>query len=129
VILGIGHDIVHIPRFASVLDKWGQRFLDRLFTAEEQRYCLAMHEPARHFAARFAAKEAFYKALSRGRQFSLGFLEAWVSHVVGVELRLVLSPKALTLAQQAGVGIGTVHLSLSHDGDYASAFVVLESAP
>ena len=126
MILGIGHDIVYVPRFEGVLDKWGQRFLDRLFTAEEQTYCRAMHKPARHYAARFAAKEAFYKALSRGRQFPLGFLEAWVSHTVGKDLRLVLSPKALTLAEAAGV-IG-VHLSLSHDGDYASAFVVLESA-
>jgi len=125
VILGIGHDIVHVPRFQAALDKWGQRFLDRLFTGEEQSYCRSMHSPARHYAARFAAKEAFYKALSRGKQLPLGFLEAWVSRSAHGELQLVLSPKSLTLAQAAGVV--ALHLSLSHDGEYASAFVVLES--
>lgn len=124
MILGIGHDLVHVPRFEAVLTKWGQRFLDRLFTSEEQRYCRDMHRPARHLAARFAAKEAFYKALSRGRQFPLGFLEAWVSHAPGVALQLELSPKARELADAQGV-VAT-HLSLSHDGDYASAVVILE---
>ncbi len=123
MIVGIGHDLVHLPRFTRVFTEWSERFVARVFTLPERTYCAAFHEPARHYAARFAAKEAFYKALMRGRQLPLGFHEAWVV-MAEDSLRLELGPRALELARAAGVR--HTHVSLSHDGDYASAFVVLE---
>ncbi|MBI5510966.1 MAG: holo-ACP synthase [Deltaproteobacteria bacterium] len=127
MIIGVGHDLVSTLRFARVAARFGQRFLDRIFIDDEQRYCRELANPTRHFAARFAAKEAFYKALSRGVPLRLGFRDVGVSHVRGASLKLWLSPVAAALAHDAGV-VHT-HLSLSHDGDYAAAMVVLEGAP
>lgn len=117
VILGVGHDLVHVPRLRRILDSRGQRFLDRCFSPEEQAYCFRFRDPAPHFAVRFAAKEAFYKAASRGRPIGLWFRDAEV----------VAGP-TLALSTRAGelVGHARVHMSLTHDGDYASAVVVLE---
>jgi len=126
LIVGIGHDLVFIPRITEMLERWDQRFLDRIFSPGEQRYCaqfIAQVQP-RHFAARFAAKEAFYKALSRGRTLGIWFRDMEVVHETGLSLRLGLSSKAQGAADTAGVE--KVHLSLTHDGDYAGAFVVLE---
>jgi holo-[acyl-carrier protein] synthase len=124
LIVGIGHDLVHVPRLARLLQRWDQRFLDRVFSAAEQRYCRRYHDPAPSFAARFAAKEAFYKAVSSGRSLPLWFRDAEVVHDVGAVLRLELSDRARRLCDE--VGVARIHLSLTHDGEYASAFVVLE---
>jgi len=124
VILGIGQDLVHVPRMAALVGKWGQRFLDRVFTAGEQAYCRARQDPAPHLAARFAAKEAFYKAIARGRELPLYFRDAEVVHEPRAGLSLRLSEKAQRIAAEAGVG--AVHLTLTHDGEYAAAVVVLE---
>jgi holo-[acyl-carrier protein] synthase len=124
MIIGIGHDIVFVPRMAEVIERWQQRVLDRVFSPGEQAYCHAHREHARHFAARFAAKEAFYKAASRGKPLPLRFRDAEVVHARGQELRLELSDRARDITRD--LGIVAVHLSLSHDGEYASAFVVIE---
>ena len=124
MIVGIGHDLVHVPRLAKLLQRWDQRFLDRVFSPGEQAYCRKFHDPAPSFAARFAAKEAFYKALSGGRSLPLWFRDAEVVHDVGAALRLEMSPRARELADAAGVR--QVHVSLTHDGEFASAVVILE---
>lgn len=124
MIIGIGHDLVHVPRVARLLARWDRRFLDRVFSPAEQAYCRRFVDPAPSFAARFAAKEAFYKALSRGKPLGLWFRDAEVVHDVGKALGLLLSERAAELAREAGVVQS--HLSLTHDGDHASAFVVLE---
>ena len=124
MIVGVGHDVVHIPRIAQVLQRWEQSYLDRIFSAEEQAYCRGFVDPSPHFAARFAAKEAFFKALSRGRPLRLGFQDAAVIHRRNQTLELTLSEQAQALVREAGVT--GIQLSLSHDGEYASAFVVLE---
>ncbi|MEK6608180.1 MAG: holo-ACP synthase [Myxococcota bacterium] len=125
MIVGVGHDLVHVPRIARMLARWGRRFLDRVFSRAEQRYCLAFAEPAAHFAARFAAKEALYKAVSRGRRVRLGFRDAQVVHEEGVTLALKLSPRGRALL--ARTGATDVHVTLSHDGEYASAVVMIEA--
>lgn len=125
MIVGIGHDLVHVPRLARLLQRWDQRFLDRVFSPGEQEYCRRFHDPAPSYAARFAAKEAFYKALAGGRSLPLWFRDAEVVHEVGAALRLELSERAKTIAAESGVR--KVHLSLTHDGEYASAVVVLEA--
>ena len=66
-VMGLGVDLVLVPRFKKALDRWGERLTRRLFTAEELGYCLSRSRPEIHLAARFAAKEAFLKALGTGR--------------------------------------------------------------
>lgn len=66
MILGIGTDIIEISRIAKSIQRLGQHFLDRLFTQKEQEYCLKYQASERHFAGRFAAKEAISKALGTG---------------------------------------------------------------
>ena len=65
-IIGLGIDATDIPRIAAAIDRYGDRFMQRLFTEEEIAYCLRRREPAIHFAGRFAAKEAAMKALGTG---------------------------------------------------------------
>jgi holo-[acyl-carrier protein] synthase len=65
-IIGLGMDATDIPRIAATIERYGQRFLERVFTAGEIAYCQRRREPAIHFAGRFAAKEAAMKALGTG---------------------------------------------------------------
>lgn len=64
--LGIGTDIIEVARIATAIKRHGQRFLDKVFTVKEQMYCLQYGQPERHFAGRFAAKEAVVKAMGTG---------------------------------------------------------------
>ena len=77
MIIGIGVDIVEIKRFSGVMERQKERFLLRLFTPDEQQYCKGYRDPVPHFAARFAAKEAVYKALFPrvGRYFGFDAVE------------------------------------------------------
>jgi len=59
MIYAVGTDIVEISRIERIMDKWRERFIERVYSKEEIKYCCAMAFPAQHFAARFAAKEAF----------------------------------------------------------------------
>ena len=67
-ITGLGVDLVSIPRMRTTIDRWQDRFVERVFTDDEIIYCRARRDPAPHFAARFAAKEAGFKALGTGLQ-------------------------------------------------------------
>ncbi len=66
MVVGVGTDIIEVDRIRRAIDRWGQRFLDRVYTPGEIRYCRARRRPELSFAARFAAKEAAMKALGRG---------------------------------------------------------------
>lgn len=66
MILGIGTDIIEIERIKTAMDRWGESFLTHLFNKEEIQYCKKFKFSAQHFAVRFAAKEAIYKALPKG---------------------------------------------------------------
>ena len=122
MVIGIGIDMVRIQRFEQAMARHGERFLDRLFTvAERERF---RHHPLaeRHLAARFAAKEATFKALGTGWGQGLAWREV---EVVGGGRRpsaLVFSGRAQEVA--ARLGITRMQVSLTHDGDYALAFVI-----
>ncbi len=122
MILGLGTDLVAIFRVEEVLARHREQFLQRVFTAAERTDCMARSRPARHLAARLAAKEAAMKALGTG--WGLGV--RWQD----VEIRSGgATPPTLHLAgaakQRADVrGIRQAMVSLSHDGDYAVAVVV-----
>ena len=119
---GAGTDIVHVARLGRSLAR-GPSFAREVFTSEERRYCELRHRPAQHFAARFAAKEAFLKAVGVGvfSGISLQDIEV-VKDEVGPP-RLRLGPSAARALER--VGARRSHLSLSHERDYAIAFVVL----
>lgn len=123
-IAGVGTDLVRIGRFRDFLHKEKTALIDRLFTSGEKAYALARKDPAPHLAARFAAKEAFLKALG------LGLREGITWHDMAVERddlgkpSLALSGCAAQISRQRR--IDRVHLTYSHDGDYAQAVVILE---
>ena len=125
MILGLGLDLVDIGRVAAVLDRHPARARRRLFTPGEVAYCDRRTEPARVFAARFAAKEARYKALAgtpEARLISWQDLEV-VSDPDG-RPRLVLHGAAA--ARAAELGVRQAHLTLTHADGMAAAVVVLD---
>lgn len=116
-------DLAVIPRMRRVIERWDERFLRRVFTDEEIAYCRRRRDPVPHLAARFAAKEAGLKALGTGLRLGVRWKELEVRRERGEAPRLVLSGRTQALAQARGAR--RVLLSLTHDGDYALAQVVL----
>ena len=125
MIYGIGIDIVDVSRIDKALKRWGDRFLNRLFTKGEIEYCRPKASAASRFALRFAAKEAFSKALGSGFQKGIQFRHIEVSHGPGRRPYLVLHGQARELWESCG--LQRSFLSLSDDGMYAAAVVVLEA--
>jgi holo-[acyl-carrier protein] synthase len=126
VIAGVGVDVVSVARVRRLLDEQGERFVTRVFTPDERAYCEARAEPARHFAARLAAKEAVMKVLGSGTAAGFGWTAIEVAGGGDERPDVRLHESALALAER--LGLVRVHLSLSHDGDMALAFAVGESA-
>ena len=125
-VAGLGTDLARVARFRRFLDEDKQALLERLFTAGELAYALAKADPAPFLAARFAAKEAGMKAFGLGWRDGLNWHDFEVVRDPLGCPNLVLSGRAAELAGERG--INAVHLSYSHDGDYAVATVILEGA-
>ncbi|MAR70843.1 MULTISPECIES: holo-ACP synthase [Halomonas] len=124
MILGIGTDIARIERFDAAIARHGARFAERILgPLEAERYTEAPR-PSAFLAKRFAAKEAWLKALGTGLRHGMRWTEIQVVNDPLGRPELVVSGEALRLADQAGVG--ACHLSLSDESDVALAFVVLE---
>lgn len=124
VIVGVGVDIVAVARIQKMLDQEKDRFLARAFTAAERDYCLQRGQPAESLAARFAAKEAVMKVLGTGWAEGVGFLQVEVVRDDKGNPGLELSGEAAAVAKK--LGIGKLHLSLSHCSDHAVALAVAE---
>ena len=120
--LGVGIDIVQISRIGDSLQHFGDRFLARIFTADEAAYATACGEASapERLAARFAAKEAAMKALCLG-DAGVGWRDIEVLQMDNGACRLALHGRAAQLV--AARGVDDIALSLSHDGDYATAVV------
>lgn len=125
VIRGVGVDLVSIPRIAALLERRGEAAVRRLFTAAEAERCRASRAPAESFAARFAAKEAFYKALGTGCGAAGRWTEVEVVSAASGAPSLRLAGTAAESARARG--IDRIHVALTHTDDTAAAFVVLES--
>jgi holo-[acyl-carrier protein] synthase len=123
-VLGIGVDVVKVERLFQSLERFGHRMESRLFTESELEYCRRHKDPLPHLAARFAAKEAAFKAIGTGLSSGVGWKQAEVIQPGGRQPRLEFHGVALERFQQMG-GRGS-HLSLTHDGGLAIACVVLE---
>lgn len=125
MIVGVGFDLVAIARVEEMLARKEQRALDRLFTPHEQEYAMARARPAMHLAARLAAKEAVFKALTGSDDAKkIGWKEAEVRRGAEGPPVLVFSGRAEARAKE--LGVTRVHLTLSHTDDVAGAVVVLE---
>ena len=124
MIKGIGVDIVNINRMARAVDRWGSRFLERIFTSAEIERCGKRARPAQCFASRFAAKEAFAKALGLGMRQGLRWrdIEVVQDHFGKPGLQLHHKAQKLLEAMEAKI----TWLSLSDEGDSALAVVILE---
>ena len=124
MIFGTGIDIVDISRFQKFIDDNNILLFQRIFTSREIEYCAGKKWAAQHYALRFAAKEAFLKALGTGLRDGLSWQEMEVVHDRYGKPEVLLSGKAEQLF--ANKGLGKCFLSLSHDGNCAVASVILE---
>lgn len=127
MIVGSGIDIIEIERIQKSIDRFGQRFLNRVYRSAEQAYCLKKKtNAAESFAARFAAKEAAAKALGTGMSHGVNWLEIEVIREPSGRPTLQFHGRAAERAERMGV----IHasLSLTHSTGLAVASVVLESA-
>jgi holo-[acyl-carrier protein] synthase len=124
MIVGTGIDLAEIGRIQQSMDRHGQRFLDRVYTASEQAYCLRKRNAAESFAARFAAKEAGAKALGTGISHGVNWLEIEVGRQPGGRPTLHFHGRAAEFA--ARLGARRVALSITHTRELAMASVVLE---
>jgi holo-[acyl-carrier protein] synthase len=125
MVLGLGTDLIEIERIQISMDRFGERFLERVFTAGEIAYCRAKKQSAESFAARFAAKEAGAKALGTGISRGVNWKEIEVRREMGQRPTLHFSGRAGELA--AAMGVRRAQLSLSHSRKLAIAVVVVEN--
>lgn len=124
MIVGTGIDIIEVPRIAAAIERFGRRFLERLFTEAEIRYCDSKHNRAERYAARFAAKEAALKAIGTGWRRGVSWREVEVGHEPGGRPTIRFSGRAAAFA--ARLGMKRAALSLSHTAQQAVAQVILE---
>lgn len=122
-IVGIGLDLVKIARVEAMARRWQDRFLQRVYTEDEQRASFRRASPYASLAGRFAAKEAMLKALGTGWAAGVSWRDIQVLNEVGGRPVATVRGRTGVLVQQAGVT--RIHVSLSHDGDYAMAEVIL----
>ncbi len=127
MIFGIGVDLVNVERLARVLERYGERFLQRIFTAREIAYCQGRRRQGVYqLAQRFAAKEAFSKALGVGlRQGGIRWREVEVLPDSRGKPEITVSGRAAQLCQAHG--ITKMHVSLTDEDQQAVAMVVLET--
>ncbi len=123
-VLGIGVDLVECARIERSIERFGEKFLHRVFTDGEVAYSMSMKFPARHLAARFAAKEAVSKAFGTGIGKAMGWRNIDVQKKPSGEPFLVFSGPAQELARQRAVTAAFV--TLSHTEHHAIACIVLD---
>ena len=124
-VVGIGLDLVKIDRVRALAERWQERFLNRVFTEAERQHCLRKASPYASLAGRFAVKEALLKALGTG----------WISGIRWVDIQVLndssgrpvatVDSQVQALLQKTGVT--GIHISLSHDSEYAIAETILTS--
>jgi holo-[acyl-carrier protein] synthase len=121
MVTGLGVDMIEVSRIKKALDRWGERFLKRVFTPEEKRYSMRKAFPEQSLAARFATKEAVMKALGTGLSGGI----AWT------DVEIVNNPSGKPEVKPGGkiisrIGNKKILISLSHTKEFALAFAVIE---
>lgn len=124
MIYGIGNDLVEVIRMEQFI-KRSDEVLQRVFDESEITYCRSQNKPAEHFAARFAAKEAFFKALGTGWRGNLKFNEVIIKHDNLGKPFVHLIGEAEKAVMKINNSI--IHITLSHTAEYAVAMLIIES--
>lgn len=124
MLIGTGVDLVEVDRIAQSIERYGDRFLRRVYTDKEIAYCTRKRNSAESFAARFAAKEAGAKALGTGINNGVGWHDIAVGRLPGGRPELELFGAAKRRAEK--LGVRTISLSLTHTSQVAVAMVVME---
>lgn len=124
MIVGTGIDIAEVPRIRKSIERFGDRFLNRVYSAGEIRYCDSKANRAERYAARFAAKEAAMKALGTGWSRGVRWRDCEVVRMPGGRPSIVFHGRAGEIA--AKLGVTNASLSLTHTADQAMAQVILE---
>lgn len=124
-LIGLGIDLTEVERIRTLLERHGERFKERTFTASEAKYCDSCADAAIHYAARFAAKEAGAKALGTGFAEGVGWMDIEVTRSANGCPGIVFHGGAKVRA--ATLGVKRVLVSLTHTQEIASAQVILES--
>ena len=124
MIVGTGIDIVEVPRVAQSIERFGERFLQRVFTVGEIKYCQSKRNAAERFAARFAAKEAAFKAIGTGVRLGVVWKDVEVRREPGG--RPTVSFSGAAAAHAVALGMKRASLSISHTEQLAIAEVILE---
>lgn len=125
MIVGTGIDIAEVPRVADSMKRFGDRFLNRVYTEAEIRYCDSKANRIERYAARFAAKEAAMKALGTGWARGVTWKSVEVGRQPGGRPTILFHGKAAEFAQK--LGVKHVALSITHTKEFAMAQVILES--
>ena len=124
MVLGLGTDLIETGRVEASIKRFGERFLERIFSPGEIAYCKRKKNAAESFAARFAAKEAGAKALGTGISRGVTWKEFEVKREASGKPSLHLSGRAAELA--GAMGVRRIQLSLTHSREFALAVVVVE---
>jgi holo-[acyl-carrier protein] synthase len=124
MIVGTGIDIAEVPRIRQSIERYGDRFLHRVFTDGEIGYCRSKSNFDERYAARFAAKEAAMKALGTGWNYGVRWRDIEVVRPQGKRPSIVFHGKAAEVAKS--LGATNVALSITHTGEQAMALVILE---
>lgn len=125
VIVGSGIDVAEVPRLAAAIERFGRRFIERVFTVAEIRYCESKANRIERYAARFAAKEAGMKALGTGWNHGVRWLDIEVDREPGRRPTILFHGKAAEFAQK--LGVRNIALSITHTEAEAIAQVILEN--
>lgn len=121
MVIGIGIDIIEIDRIKKSIDTYGDSFLNKIYTKNELDYCLAKHNKYQHLAARFAAKEAIYKALTTG----------WEKDATWKSMEIINEPNGLPVVKFFGKlkefisKDKDIKISLSHSDNYVTAVAII----
>lgn len=125
MIVGIGHDLMEIAKIKKELNQPGSGAKDEIFADCEIAYCEKKRYPERHLAARFAAKEALFKALGTGKIGPCRWKDIIITNGTNGQPIIELNGKTLEMAQT--MSVNKIHLSLTHTSRWAAATVILES--
>ena len=126
MIYGVGSDVVEIERIEKALERWGERFAERVLCDPELRRFRQHRQPAAYLAKRFAAKEAFTKALGTGIKAPANWHGVWVANLPSGKPELEFSGALQRLLSDRG--ISRAHVTLSDERGVAMATVILECA-
>jgi len=125
MIIGLGNDIVEIAQMKRQLVRHGDEFRSEIFTDNEVAYCASKRYPERHLSARFAAKEAFFKALGSGKIGDCNWRDIEIVNDEHGRPAVKLAGHTRLIAER--LSVRRIHVSLTHTGAWAGATVILES--